>query len=167
MDLSVLSICNPLTRMWRDLLPMPHPHTSTCFVKMVANRKLNSYKVIRVGQVQPLPPVRNNGSRLGLCTEVYDSVEGSWRCIYNTLPMSASFKGALCARIHSTVGLPPPEECWRTASSKALGLSFFSQLDSILDAKMVDGEGKPFLVTRVWKVALWRPLPSGVRNNKP
>lgn len=151
----VLCVCNPLTRVWRDLLPMPHPHTSTCFVKMVANRKLNSYKVIRVGQLQPLPPGRNNGTRIELCTEVYDSVEGSWRCIYDT-PTDVRFiqgcsvcTDSLHCRTSTTrrmLAYGLKQGTWTELSTR--------NLDSILDAKMVDCEGKPFLVTRVWKGGL-------------
>lgn len=80
----VLSVCNPLTKRWRDLPPMPNLNTATCFVKMVAQASDNNYKIVRVGQLQPLPPVRNNGARIELCTEVYDSATDAWTPVEHT-----------------------------------------------------------------------------------
>lgn len=80
----VLSVCNPLTKAWQDLPSMPHKHASTCFLKMVANIKENSYKVIRVGQLQPLSHVQGNAPEIELFTEVFDSVTNCWTSIDDT-----------------------------------------------------------------------------------
>ncbi|CAK9867654.1 unnamed protein product [Sphagnum jensenii] len=151
----VLSICNPLTKCWRDLPPMPRLNTATCFVRMVADKTSNTYKVIRVAQLQPLPPVRHNGARIELCTEVYESRCDMWKAVTNT-PSDLRFiqgcsmsNGALQCRTSTTRRMMTydlEQEAWAEL--------FTQNLDSILDSKLVDCAGKPFLVTRVWKGGL-------------
>lgn len=166
----VLSVCNPLTKKWRDLPPMPNLNTATCFVKMVADTNTNTYKVLRVGQLQPLPPVRNNGARIELCTEIYNSANSSWRAIEHT-PTDLRFiqgcsvcNGAVQCRTSTTrrmMAYHLGEDMWTEL--------FARNLDSILDSKLVDCDGRPYLVTRVWKggqmesIDVWgqKPRPVG------
>lgn len=148
----VLSICNPLTKQWRELPPMPNMNTATCFVKMVVNTKTNTYKVLRVGQLQPPSPFRNNAARIELCTEVYDSADDAWKTVENT-PSDLRFiqgcsvcDGAIQCRTSTTrrmMAYDLEHDVWTEL--------FARNLDSILDSKLVDCEGRPFLVTRVWK----------------
>lgn len=147
----VLSVCNPLTKQWRDLPPMPNLNTATCFVKMIVSNP-NNYKIVRVGQLQPLPPVRNNGARIELCTEVYDSLTDAWTPVEHT-PTDLRFiqgcslcDGAVQCRTSTTrrmVAFNVERARWTEV--------FARNLDPILDSKLVDCAGRPYLVTRVWK----------------
>ncbi|KAG0557997.1 hypothetical protein M758_11G167400 [Ceratodon purpureus] len=148
----VLSVCNPLTKKWRDLPPMPNLNTATCFVKMIANPTNNTYKIVRVGQLQPLPPVRNNGARIELCTEIYDSGTDSWTPIEHTptdlrfIQGSSICDGAVQCRTSTTrrmIAFDMARSRWTEI--------FARNLDPILDSKLVDCDGRPYLVTRVWK----------------
>lgn len=162
----VLSVCNPLTKKWRDLPPMPNLNASTCFVKMIANPRNNTYKIVRVGQLQPLPTVRNNGARIELCTEVYESATDSWGTVEHTptdlrfIQGSSICDGAVQCRTSTTrrmIAFDTARKRWIEVFARNLG--------PILDSKLVDCDGLPHLVTRAWKggqmesIDVWRQKP--------
>lgn len=109
-------------------------------------------QIVRVGQLQPLPPVRNNGARIELCTEVYDSATDAWSPVEHT-PTDLRFiqgcslcDGAVQCRTSTTrrmVAFNVERARWTEV--------FARNLDPILDSKLVDCDGRPYLVTRVWK----------------
>ncbi|KAL3697572.1 hypothetical protein R1sor_011648 [Riccia sorocarpa] len=92
-----LSVCNPLTRCWRELPPMLHKRFPN-LVGMVVDPVTRGYKIVVAGDYYE-DNVR---------TEVYDSITNSWRLTGNHLPIANyTLRNAFCNGYHFWVTRDP------------------------------------------------------------
>ncbi|XP_073393453.1 F-box/kelch-repeat protein At5g15710 isoform X1 [Physcomitrium patens] len=92
-----LSVCNPVTRRWRELPPMLHKRFPN-LVGMVVDPQTRAYKIVVAGDYYE-DNVR---------TEVYDSTSNTWRITGNHLPIANyTLRNAFCNGFHFWVTRDP------------------------------------------------------------
>ncbi|CAM6015514.1 unnamed protein product [Sphagnum balticum] len=71
-----LTVCNPVTKRWRELPPMNQKWRWPCVTHMIIDESTKAYKIVMAGN-EAYP--RNSSSYRSKSTEVYDSLLDTWQ----------------------------------------------------------------------------------------